>query len=235
MMGVLLAVTSVALCGCSGLDFSGQDTPFSDVENLVHRWKVTDATGTVLSQGCGLWNRSDNTAYYLAQQDYWAARIQVKAAPGATIVDQDNFGTQDVIRKHNDGTAPLPTTDAYWCSTSGSPDISTSEVGGLDQGVTVVGQDPPATIESFALIDPHKAYGGTGASGFTIKLLVHHTGVVRLSIPAWCPPEPGTLDADTSDTGASDASASDGSASDADGSGGFCSTPTTYGALTIVQ
>lgn len=162
-------------------------------------------------------SRAD-AAWYLSDADYWARRIQVKAPPGSTIVDRDNFGT-DNVTKGRSGT-PLPDTDQYWCSGVDSGGDEPSRTYALGQGVTVVGNNPAAIIESFSLTRPGTNELGTTSLGFTMKLLVKHTGVLELSIPAVCLPGSGGLD---------------GGAPDADASVKHCSTPSTYGLFTIVQ
>lgn len=210
MRSVLLLFVALAVCGCN----VGQNDEYYNGTALLHRWKVTDANGAVLSQGCGRWDEPGGVqaAYPPDATDYWATRIEVKAAPGSTIIDEDNFGTAVVSKGRS--SAPLPDTDQYWCS---SADVDTANSGpaptyALGNGVTEADTNPAAVIQSFTLLSPETDEMGTSSLGFRMTLLVKHTGVVHLERPWLC----GYANADAGDAGCTPGTA-------------------TYGALTIVQ
>ena len=70
-------------------------------------------------------------------------------------------------------------TSAYWCS-----DQDTTSVGGGVYGLGtlhVLDADPPATLQSFDLLNPTKdSFGDVVADGFKGRLLVRHPGVLHL-------------------------------------------------------
>ncbi len=161
---------SVLIAACSGLNGLSGDQYYEDAQYL-RRWKVVDASGSVLSEGCAQEPQSTTNS------DDWGARIKVHASAGSIVTDQDNLGSQRVSKGKSN--KQFPTSDAYWCS-----DQDTTQVAGGVYGLAtlhVVGTDPPATLQSVDLVNPRKdSYGDVLADEVKVRLQILHPGVLHL-------------------------------------------------------
>ncbi len=140
----------------------------------LRRWKVTDASGKVLSSGC--------TQQSAPGPAYCTNVITVQAATGSIVTYEDNLGMQDVDKSRG----LLEDTDAYWCSNKDM--VSTHNFGttGLE-AVEVTDADPPATVQKIALVNPTKdSQNQTSAEGIRLQLKILHPGVLHLGflVPA---------------------------------------------------
>ncbi len=160
---------SVLIAACSGLNGLSGDQNNEGAEYL-RRWKVTDAAGKVLSQGCT--KQADPGSRYCANV------ISVHAATGTMLTYDDNLGGEFVHKKR--ANRQLPTSDTYWCSNQDTYQDDSPWLTKLD-AVQVADADPAATIIDVQLIKPHQdPQYGTVAEGFRLQLKVLHPGLLHL-------------------------------------------------------
>ncbi len=151
---------------CSGPNWNSGEN--NEGAEYLRRWKVTDASSKVLSEGCTK----------QADPRFPENVIQVQTAAGAIITYQDNLGAEYVHKKRTD--QQLPTSDAYWCSNQDTYQDDPPWLTRLD-AVQVADADPPATIVDVQLIKPHQdPHYGTVAEGLRLQLKVLHPGVLHL-------------------------------------------------------
>ncbi len=172
---VLAALGACLLAAaCSGPNW----TPGENNEGAAYlrRWKVTDASGKVLSEGC--------TQQSSLGPGYAKDVIHVHAVAGTVVSYQDNLGIEYVDKSRQDQN--LPTNDAYWC---GNQDTVSVDVfsGSYFQDVQVADTDAPATLQNVELLNPHKdVQNDLVADGMRLQLKIVHPGVLHLGflVPA---------------------------------------------------
>lgn len=160
-------VALAMLAAACNAQYSSDDR-ISDAHYL-RRWKVKDASGNVLSQGC--------TKQSSPGPRYVMNVVDVSSAAGTLITYEDDLGGTFVEKSR--GNKQLPTTDKYWCNDQDLVHSDTFPGTGFETA-RVADADPPATIESIGLINAHKDAGETWADGLRLRLRVQHPGVLHL-------------------------------------------------------
>jgi len=163
------------LVSCSGVQGLSQDDNSRRGAEYLRRWKVTDASGNVLSQGCAKQPSLGGPAYAMNV-------IDVKAGAGTVITYEDNLGGE-YVEKERVTSQQLPTSDAYRCSNQDTYQDSRPWFDMLDT-VQVADADPPATIQDVQLVNPgNDPKYGTVEEGFRLQLAIRHAGVLHLNFP----------------------------------------------------